>query len=192
MFSMKSLASTVALFAVLVAGHGIVTSPTPRAIGAANLAACGTGVYNVLKSDKYGPIENAAAKVDAAYDPTACHLFFCRGLQYEDNKSNTRVYKPGTVVPFHVDIEAHHTGYANVSVVNLTTQKPIGAPLFLWPVYANDTLGPADWVKNETDFSVTIPDVGTQCTKPGACAIQWFWYAYNHQTYESCVDFTTA
>lgn len=32
--------------------------------------------------------------------------------QFEDNKSNTRVYKPGTVVPFHVDLVAHHTGYA--------------------------------------------------------------------------------
>jgi len=39
----------------------------------------------------------------------------------EDNLSNTRVYKPGTVVPFSVDLEAHHTGYANVSVVRPST-----------------------------------------------------------------------
>ncbi|KAF8063596.1 hypothetical protein FPV67DRAFT_1701541 [Lyophyllum atratum] len=225
MLLLKSFASGLGLYIVLVAGHGIVTTPTPRAIGNANLAACGTGANKVLKSVEsaithssrwkpkamgycrlwvtrelwvmtdstvYGPIENAAAKVDAGYNATSCHLFFCRGLQFEDNKSNTRVYKPGTVVPFHVDIEAHHTGYANVSVVNLATQKPIGAPLFLWPVYTNNSLGPADWVKNETDFSVTIPDLGTQCSKGGACAIQWFWYAYNVQTYQSCVDFTTA
>ncbi|KAF9458100.1 hypothetical protein BDZ94DRAFT_1174362 [Collybia nuda] len=173
-------------------GHGIITTPVPRAIGAANLAACGTGVYNTLKSDKAGPIENAAAKVDSGYNPAACHLFFCRGLQYEDNKSNTRVYKPGTVVPFHVDIIAHHTGYAVRLPVDLTAQRPIGKPLFNWPVYTNNSLGPPDWPKNETDFEVTIPDLGSQCTKGGACAIQWWWYAYNGQTYESCIDFTTA
>lgn len=33
-------------------------------------------------------------------------------LQYSDNASNTRKYAAGTVVPFTVDIEAHHTGYA--------------------------------------------------------------------------------
>ncbi|RDB22383.1 hypothetical protein Hypma_010480 [Hypsizygus marmoreus] len=191
MFKFQLLSATLALFAILASGHGIVTTPTPRAIGDAALAACGAAAHKVLKSDKYGPIENAAAKVDSGYNATACHLFFCRGLQYEDNKSNTRVYKTGTVVPFHVDIEAHHTGYANVSVVNLATQRPIGT-LFLWPVYTNNSLGPADWPKNETDFEVTIPNLGTQCTKAGACAIQWWWYAYNGQTYESCVDFTTA
>jgi hypothetical protein len=26
--------------------------------------------------------------------------------------NNTRAYAPGTSVPFHVDMEAHHTGFA--------------------------------------------------------------------------------
>jgi hypothetical protein len=39
-------------------------------------------------------------------------------------------------------------------------------------------------------FSVTIPEDLEGCTEAGACAIQWYWYAYsNDQTYESCVDF---
>jgi hypothetical protein len=46
------------------------------------------------------------------YNTTACHLFFCRGYQLEDNLNNTRVYSPGTAVAFHVSIEAHHTGFA--------------------------------------------------------------------------------
>ncbi|KAK0200400.1 hypothetical protein DFS33DRAFT_1361275 [Desarmillaria ectypa] len=180
-----------ALFGFSLA-HGVVTTPSPRVVGNANLAACGAAAYNVLKSDKYGPIETAAAKIDSGYNATACHLFFCRGYQYKDNVANTRVYTTGQVVPFTVDIEAHHTGHANVSVVNLATQTPI-ARLFTWPVYANDTLGPSQWPKNESSFSVTIPDLGDTCTTAGACAIQWWWYATkNVQTFESCVDFTTA
>ncbi|KAJ6546655.1 hypothetical protein DFH09DRAFT_927047 [Mycena vulgaris] len=180
----------VSLSFVCAAAHGVVTTPPPRVIGAANLAACGTNVNTILKSDKYGPIENAAIVPGTGYNATACHLFFCRGYQLEDNVKNTRVYAPGSMVPFHVDLEAHHTGWANVSVVNLVTQTPI-ARLFSWAVYANDTLGPPDWPANETDFSVTIPNLGTQCATAGTCAIQWWWFGSKvKQTYESCVDFT--
>ncbi|KAF9036891.1 hypothetical protein BDZ89DRAFT_1061584 [Hymenopellis radicata] len=172
--------------------HGVVTTPKPRVAGAANEAACGASVYNVLKSDIFGPIENAVAKIDSAYDAVDCHLYFCRGYQLEDNIANTRAYSVGEVVPFKVDIEAHHTGYANMSVVDLAAQVPL-ARLLTWNVYANQSLGPSQWPANETSFSVTIPDLGDACTEVGACAIQWYWYAtVNDQTYESCVDFTTA
>ncbi|KAJ7149295.1 hypothetical protein C8R43DRAFT_888214 [Mycena crocata] len=185
--------TTVALalsFAASTAAHGVVTTPVPRAIGAANLAACGSNVNTILKSDKFGPIENAAIFPGPDYNATACHLFFCRGYQFADNTANTRVYASGTVVPFHVDMEAHHTGLANVSVVNLATQTQI-ARLFTWAVYANDSLGPPDWPKNETDFTVTVPNLGTQCKTAGQCAIQWWWFGVQvKQTYESCVDFT--
>lgn len=174
-----------------VLAHGVVQTPTPRTVGATATQACGTPVASKLKSDKFGPIEDAYKKKDSTYNATACHLFFCRGYQYEDNKSNTRVYTAGQVVPFTVDIEAHHTGYANVSVVNLKTQKTIGTPLLRWPVYANSSLGPDEWPKNESSFSVTVPDMKGQCSTGGLCAIQWFWYATeNSQTYESCIDFT--
>ncbi|KAG7442147.1 uncharacterized protein BT62DRAFT_906694 [Guyanagaster necrorhizus] len=182
-----------ALFGSLLA-HGVVTDPSPRVVGGANLAACGAAVYKVLKSGKalLLCVENAAAKIDSDYNATACYLFFCRGYQYEDNVDSTRVYATGQVVPFAVDIEAHHTGYANVSVVNLATQTPI-ARLFTWDVYANDSLGPSQWPKNESSFNVTIPDLGDTCTTASACAIQWWWYATkNVQTFESCVDFATA
>ncbi|ETW78677.1 hypothetical protein HETIRDRAFT_324730 [Heterobasidion irregulare TC 32-1] len=172
--------------------HGVVTSPSPRKIGSAAKSACGTAVYSALASDKYGPIENAAKKIDDTYNAEACHLFFCKGYQYEDNAANTRVYTAGQVVNMQVDLAAHHTGHANVSVVNLSSQTTIGKPLYLWPVYANSSLGPSKWPTNETNFNVTIPDLGDECTTAGACAIQWWWYAdSNGQTYESCVDFTT-
>ncbi|KAG7087688.1 hypothetical protein E1B28_013635 [Marasmius oreades] len=191
MHKLLLLTGTIATLVVHTLAHARVTTPTPRKLGTAAQTACGAAVYQVLTSDLTGPLENAKAKIDATYDAEACHLYFCRGAQYEDNVSNTRVYTPGTVVPFHIDLEAHHTGWANVSVVNLATQTPI-ARLFTWPVYANESLGPSEWPKNETDFQVTIPNLGEQCSQPNACAIQWWWYSgySNHQTYENCVDFT--
>ncbi|KIM29349.1 hypothetical protein M408DRAFT_328976 [Serendipita vermifera MAFF 305830] len=157
--------SAILLQADYVLGHARITSPTPRAI------------------------ENSVAKIDSTTNKTACHLYFCKGAQYADNVSNTRVYAPGTNVTFHIDIVAHHTGTA----VDLATQKTIGSPVFLWPVYANNSVGPANWPKNESDFSIIIPStLGTKCQTKGSCAIQWWWWAYsNGQTYENCVDFTT-
>ncbi|KAF8322740.1 hypothetical protein DL93DRAFT_2123975 [Clavulina sp. PMI_390] len=171
-----------------VMAHGVVTSPTPRKIGSANLAACGTGVYNSLKAD-------AVKKIDSGYNATACHLYFCRGYQAADNTGENYSYSLGQVVPMTVDIEAHHTGYANVSVVNVVTQTVIGSPLIYWPVYANSSLSPAEWPVNQTSFSVTIPtSLGTNCAKSGTCALQWWWYAAysNKETFESCIDFTAS
>ncbi|KII93821.1 hypothetical protein PLICRDRAFT_171527 [Plicaturopsis crispa FD-325 SS-3] len=179
------------VFAAHALAHGVVTTPTPRKIGSAVKSACGTAVYNELKSDEYGPIENSVAKEDSTYNADECHLYFCRGYEYADNTDNIRAYAAGTEVAFHVDLEAHHTGLANVSVVDVAARTVIGSPLFNWPVYANESLPPAEWPANETDFTVTVPDLGTKCATAGACAIQWWWYAYsNDQTYESCVDFT--
>ncbi|KAL5478614.1 hypothetical protein ACEPAI_2799 [Sanghuangporus weigelae] len=170
-----------------VTAHGLVTTPKPRQYGSAAQAVCGAAVYKVLTSDLSGPIENAVNKIDGAYDAEACPLYFCRGASNEDNTDNIRAYAAGDSVSFHVDIIAHHTGLA----VDLASQTAIGSPLIDWPVYANDSIGPANWPKNETDFSVTIPDLEGRCAEAGACAIQWWWNAYsNDQTYESCVDFT--
>ncbi|KAF8645348.1 hypothetical protein AX16_007852 [Volvariella volvacea WC 439] len=190
MVKLTAISLALASLIATAAGHAVVTVPTPRKIGSANQAACGTPVYNVLKSDIRGPIENAAAKIDSSYNAAACHLFFCRGLQWGDNTSNTRVYKAGSTVSFHVDIAAHHTGYANVTIYSTATQRAIAPALKTWPVYADDTIPPWEWPPDESDFTVTIPDLGTQCSQPGACVIQWWWWGYNRQTYESCVDFT--
>ncbi|KAJ3500156.1 hypothetical protein NLJ89_g9915 [Agrocybe chaxingu] len=118
--------------------------------------------------------------------------FILLDCTFEDNTLNVKTFTPGQSIHFLVDIVVRHTGRANVSVVDLKTQKMIGTPLFNWPVYADNNLGPADWVKNETDFTVVLPDLGAPCQQAGACAIQWWWYATsNKQTYQSCVDFGT-
>ncbi|KAJ7745390.1 hypothetical protein B0H14DRAFT_3514534 [Mycena olivaceomarginata] len=197
---------SLSLVAAAVA-HGTVTTPTPRALGPANLGGLrfnrqhNLEVRQIWTGDNSSWILSAIAYAsprsrtpplarDPTYNATACHLFFCRGYQFEDNVNNTRVYAPGTSVPFHVDMEAHHTGFANVSVVNLATQTPI-ARLFTWPVYANDSLGPGAEICFIADFTVVVPNLGTQCAKAGQCAIQWWWWGVQvKQTYESCVDFT--
>ncbi|ESK91812.1 chitin binding [Moniliophthora roreri MCA 2997] len=184
---------SVLLLASLVAqtiGHAAVKKPP---FGSVAQKACGAPVYKLLTSDLAGPMEAVELKIDDDYDPEACDLYFCRGANYEDNVDNTREYEAGTVVPFEIDIVAHHTGYA----VDLAAKVPI-ARLFTWPVYANESLGPSKWPKNESSFEVTIPDLGGKCSESGACAIQWYWLAYpapaypagKHQTYMSCVDFT--
>ncbi|KAL1679323.1 hypothetical protein EV122DRAFT_277341 [Schizophyllum commune] len=190
MFSKTLVALSVVLLVPHVIAHGVVTSPAPRTTGAASVAACGSAVVKKLGSDKYGPIQDAQDKADSDYDEAACSIYFCRGYKYEDNTDKVQTYSVGDVVAFKVDMEAHHTGIANVSVVDNASQSTIGEPLKNWPVYADDTLGPADWPPDETNFSVTIPDVTEHCSEAGACAIQWWWYGTkNDQTYESCIDF---
>ncbi|KAJ6614008.1 hypothetical protein B0H10DRAFT_2165191 [Mycena sp. CBHHK59/15] len=180
------------------AAHGLVTSPTPRVIGAASLAACDTGAYTVLKSG--AQIESAVKKIDSAYNVNACHIYFCKGYQLKDNVKITRVYTPGTVVNMLVDIVAHHTGHAMCRYifcfVNLVTQTQIGAALMNWPVYANDSLGPPDWTKNESELSLWLARFHTQTALPLPAdfnitipALCWWWFG-NNQTFESCVDFT--
>ncbi|CAG7848102.1 SubName: Full=Uncharacterized protein {ECO:0000313/EMBL:CCA75257.1} [Serendipita indica DSM 11827] len=183
---MLTILVLISIFVIQVLGHGRVTSPKPRGGGTKHQAACGAAVAKVLSSDPAGPIENAVAKIDSSYNATACHLYFCRGYNWEDNTSNTRKYKAGQVVPFTIDIVAHHTGTANVSVVNLTTQKVIGSPLIYWKVYSNTSIPISQKPANETAFNVTIPSLPS-----GHYALQWWWWAYsNKQTYESCIDFT--
>ena len=55
--------------------------------------------------------------------------------------------------------------YANVSVVDTTTNSVIGSPLIAWPSgYAASATPPL----NQTDFSVTIPDnLGGKCSQAG-------------------------
>ncbi|KAF8874721.1 hypothetical protein CPB85DRAFT_1346535 [Mucidula mucida] len=95
-----------------------------------------------------------------------------------------------------VELVAHHTGYALLPFFpsSLLSSFCPARRLLTWDVYADSSLGPSKWPANETSFSVTIPpDLGDACKEPGQCAIQWFWYATeNSQTYESCIDFTTA
>lgn len=122
------------------------------------------------------------------FNAAECNLSLCKGLQFADNQANVQTFTAGQVLPMTVQIKAPHTGTANVSIVNTQTNSVIGEPMIEWPVYASNSAPIPD---NNTNFQVTLPDVGSQCGTAGACALQWWWDSRSaDQTYMSCVDFT--
>jgi hypothetical protein len=191
--NMKQFTPTLAFASIisLVNAHGFITSPEPRMPGTAMKAACGNQVEINQQSDNYGNIQGelqvAASQSD--YNADECAIWLCKGYKFADNKDNVQSYTAGQKVPFTVDIRAPHTGVANVSVVDTSSNSVIGSPLISWDVYASTATGVTS---DETSFSVTIPDdLGSQCDTAGDCVLQWYWYAESiDQTYESCVDFT--
>ncbi|KAJ5184435.1 Chitin-binding domain 3 [Penicillium cf. griseofulvum] len=190
---MKNFTPALAFASIisLVNGHGFVTSPKARQPGTAMEAACGKQVVSNQGSDKYGNIQGElqVASSQSDYHDAACDIWLCKGYKFADNKDNVYSYKAGQKIDFTVDIRAPHTGVANVSVVDTSSNTVIGAPLISWPVYASVATG----VKpDETSFSITMPDnLQDQCATAGDCVLQWYWYAQSiDQTYESCVDFT--
>ncbi|KAL4987353.1 chitin binding domain-containing protein [Aspergillus falconensis] len=175
----------------LANAHGYISSPQPRMPGSAMASACGQQVYNNQAADRAGNVQGelqvAASQSD--YDADACHIWLCKGYQFDDNKDNVQSYTAGETVDFVIDIVAPHTGVANVSVVDTASNSVIGSALKSWDVYASTATGVTE---DETNFSITIPDnLGSQCSEAGACVLQWYWYAESiDQTYESCIDFT--
>ncbi|CAK7217717.1 hypothetical protein SBRCBS47491_003265 [Sporothrix bragantina] len=170
--------------------HGIVTSPATRTPGKATEAVCGKTMVDFYQADNTSYPEalfRAHPTLGSDYNPAKCNLYLCRGYQFGDNTANVQSYKTGDVVDMSVFIRIPHKGYANVSVVDTTTNSVIGTPLISWPDNYAATLNPP---ANQTKFSVTIPALGDRCTTAGTCVLQWYWLGQG-QTYESCVDFTT-
>ncbi|KAK7699896.1 hypothetical protein SLS64_011327 [Diaporthe eres] len=183
--------SAAALFAAGVSAHGRVTSPTPRPLGDAMKAACGDQVWNMQSSDNNGNIQTMAqiGTSQSDFDATKCHLWQCRGYQFDDaTDASIQSFTAGEKVPFVVDIAAPHTGVANVSVIDLGANSVIGDALISWDSYASTATGVQPGDEN---FSVTIPsDLPATCSEKGGCALQWWWDARSiDQTYISCVDF---
>lgn len=183
--------TAAALFAAGVSAHGRVTSPTPRPLGDAMKAACGDQVWNMQSSDNNGNIQTMAqiGTSQSDFDATKCHLWQCRGYQFDDATADSiQSFTAGQKVPFVVDIAAPHTGVANVSVIDLSANSVIGDALISWDSYASTATGVQPGDEN---FSVTIPsDLPSTCSTKGGCALQWWWDARSiDQTYMSCVDF---
>ncbi|GAM87548.1 hypothetical protein ANO11243_055740 [Dothideomycetidae sp. 11243] len=181
----RSLFAAAALIAS-AAGHGMLTSPSPRLPGPLMVATCGQQAAN---QDTYGNIQALlqTAQNQPDYHPAECMAWLCKGYTYADNTAKLQHYTVGQVVPMAFDVRAPHTGVANVSIVNTATNQIIGQPLKSYASFASNQVGVQP---DELSFSVTIPDVGTQCATPGACVIQHYWNAASiDQTYESCIDF---
>ncbi|PFH63223.1 hypothetical protein XA68_16662 [Ophiocordyceps unilateralis] len=180
---MKYTLITIAAYAAAVAGHGIVTSPPPRGTGPEMEKTCGKAAIDAVGKDPTIPLENFQSP------PAECNVFLCRGAKFEDNQANVQNFKPNQTVNFKVDLPIPHEGPANVSIVDTARNKVIGDPLIFFDSYADEKL--PQLPANNTDFNVTMPQLKQgQCSKPGACVLQWFWFGTEaKQTYESCVDF---
>ncbi|KAF8699950.1 Lytic polysaccharide mono-oxygenase, cellulose-degrading, partial [Rhizoctonia solani] len=170
-------------------GHGLVSSPPIRQPGDAFKANCGDQMFYNVNSDPAGNIQQLNQLKATSFSASSCNLNLCKGLQFADvSAANIQSWTVGQVVPIKVDIRAPHTGSANVSIIDTTTNTMIGSPLKTWDVYASVS---APITADQTSFSVTIPDLGGKCKTAGDCVLQWWWDAPSiDQTYESCVDFT--
>ncbi|KAK2021569.1 hypothetical protein LX32DRAFT_243162, partial [Colletotrichum zoysiae] len=188
---MQSSILAVLSFVAAVSAHGKVTSPPPRVAGEAFKAACGNTLFNTEKSDPFGNIQGLAQQAGAGLDASRCDLALCKGYQFADNAANVQRFAPGQKVDFQVEIRAPHTGTANVSVVDTSTNSVVGAPLISFTNYASTKTGVA---ANNTAFSVTLPaSLPASCRTAGVCVLQWWWDSREAgQTYMSCVDFTSS
>ncbi|KAH8728563.1 hypothetical protein GQ44DRAFT_701619 [Phaeosphaeriaceae sp. PMI808] len=185
---MKPHAAALALatFVSSVAGHGFISSPTPRQPGSGLKAACGDQVFNQQSSDKYGNVQGALQNLQGSHPD--CRMWQCKGVPFAD-AGKIFDYTPGQKIPMIVEIRAPHDGVANVSIVRVSSDTVIGAPLISWDKYAL-TSSPMSAHPDWTNFDITMPDVSSECAKAGDCVIQWFWNAASiNQTYESCIDF---
>lgn len=128
------------------------------------------------------------AKSQKDFIADQCNLSLCKGLQFADNQANVQTFTAGQVVPIKADIKAPHKGVMNMSVVNTQTNSVIGDPMIDFPVYADNS---APIPANNTNFTITMPDVSSECGTAGNCVVQWWWDSRSaDQTYMSCIDFT--
>ncbi|KAK3704897.1 hypothetical protein LTR37_013588 [Vermiconidia calcicola] len=156
----------------LANAHGYFETPKARQPGPAFQKACGMQAYYAMSGDINGNIQGLANTVanQPDYNPEKCHLWQCKGMKYADNKENVQRYQPGQTVPMKFHIQAPHDGYANISIISTKEDKIIYPNLKKWSQYALTSTPMKDsW----QSFSVKMPTtLGSQCSKPGACAIQ--------------------
>ena len=101
-----SLALALWSLVAIVSAHGTIKSPTPRTPGATMGKFCGDTIYGNQEADPAGNIEGLLQNREKIVDYAACHIWLCKGYQFDDNKSNVHSYSPGEVVPIEVDIHA--------------------------------------------------------------------------------------
>ncbi|CED83480.1 hypothetical protein [Phaffia rhodozyma] len=193
-----SFLTVLSLLVQQVAAHGALHNIMIRKAGPKSKEVCGAQ-FNIDRdgvANKNG-LMLASNNKDTLGNPylSTCPWTVCTGFQYEDNVENLYTFPAGTVLPLRYYIGNHHEGWANVSVINTKTDTIIGSMLKSWDskfsVYDNWNTCPNVPDLDQNKFEVTIPDLGDQCTTPGVCAVQFFWFSkiYDNQMFNSCVDF---
>lgn len=72
-------------------------------------------------------------------------------MKFEDNTDSVQTYTAGQQVPLYFNIRAPHSGYANVSIIDTTSNSMIAANLSAWDEYALTSI-PA-----KTEWTVCFP-----------------------------------
>lgn len=72
-------------------------------------------------------------------------------MKFEDNTDSVQTYTAGQQVPLYFNIRAPHSGYANVSIIDTTSNSMIAANLSAWDEYALTSI-PA-----KTEWTVRFP-----------------------------------
>jgi hypothetical protein len=155
----------------LSAAHGLVTKPAARTPGKATAAVCGAKLVAFYNADNTSYPEafkraNPAGFGDD-YNAAKCNQYLCKGFQFDDNKDHVQTYKTGQTVDMEVFIRIPHKGYANVSVVDLAANKVIGEPLKVWADNYAASLN--NNPKDQTSFSVKVPELSGKCATAGQC-----------------------
>ncbi|KAK2734862.1 hypothetical protein FQN55_002507 [Onygenales sp. PD_40] len=186
------LLTTLLSLTPLISAHGLLSSPAIRTPDAATAAVCGQTMVDFYLADNTSYPEaliREGGLDDPDYDAELCNLWLCKGFQFGDNEANVAEYMPGDEVAIEVFIRIPHLGFANVSVVDTSTNSVLGAPLVEWKDgYADPAVFP-NLPEDQVKFSVTVPELDGVCAEAGKCVIQWYWLGAE-QTYESCIDFT--
>lgn len=160
------------LLAPVVLSHGIITVPPSRAIGPAITAACGQAITSAIKSDNTSYVEQLTklASSDSKFDPAACDLYLCKGLQFSDNSANVQTWKAGDVVPVKIWLRIPHEGIANVSIVSTKQNKQVGDFLKVWKKGYAPGKSENDVPLEQRQFNVTVPrGLETTCANAGDC-----------------------
>ena len=170
-----SLLTTICFLIQPVFGHGYLSAPPSRVPGPALLAACGPLITTAIRRDNSSHIEGLpelSLSPSSGYDPTACNLWLCRGLQYDDNANATQLWRVGQTVKIKVKITIPHEGVANVSIVDTGKNEIVdGKMLMVWEGgYADEKEFYAGRIGgNVTSFEVVVPDLGGRCRVGGEC-----------------------
>lgn len=154
--------------------HGYLSHPPARSAGPATSSACGKPITDAILRDNTSHIEGLpelAFRTDSGFNPSTCNLWLCRGIQFADNQNQTQIWRAGQKVRIKVKITIPHDGSANVSIVDTARNELVGDMLMVWSSgYANEREFFAGSLPvNNTEFNVTLPDVGSRCGKAGDC-----------------------
>ncbi|KAF8418296.1 hypothetical protein EV426DRAFT_554297 [Tirmania nivea] len=182
----QSFFALTTLVAAVVA-NGRIVVPDIREPGDGFKANCGQTAFKLFTAEPTCSQQNLidVAPGGPKHKPESCNFSLCNGIPFKDNKHQVKKFRADTQLPMRYSITTPHVGYANLSVVDTKTNKPIGAPLKVFDKFG-ETANNAD----ELDWSFKMSNTGKKCSTPGNCVLQFWWHSDEaKETYVSCVDF---